>query len=72
MFNLTFGDFKGPFSSFTAQMKTPSKNIKFDWINDEVISRVNAEKVTRKIRGITVETQGQHFYGIILKVRNRK
>lgn len=72
MFNLTFSDFKGPFSSFTAQMKTHSKNIKFDWINDDVISRVNGTKVTIKTRGITVETQGQHFYGIILKVRNRK
>ncbi|XP_052686457.1 uncharacterized protein LOC128165710 [Crassostrea angulata] len=67
VFNLTFSDFKGPFSSFTAQMKTPSKNFKFDWINDRVISRVNGTKVTRKTRGITIETQGQHFYGIILK-----
>lgn len=72
VFNLTFSDFKGPFSSFTAQMKTPSKNVKFDWINDKVISRVNGTIVTRKTRGITIETQGQHFYGIILKVRNRK
>lgn len=71
VFNLTFSDFQGPFSSFTAQMKTPSKAIKFDWINDKVISPVNDTKVTRKTRGITVETQGQHFYGIILKVRNR-